>query len=957
MDIHRTRFIDYPPPSITALAFSHTSDTSKSAPKDLRLAIGHENGDIALWNPSGGKWVQETILRGKVGESVEGLVWTQEQILEDGVVKPGKLRLFSCGSGVVSEWSLASARKVHSADSNFGQVWCVAAQPAWTLPKTHDGDGDIDAAPSQLLVAGCQTGDIVLFSTSDGELRFQQLLQARSGKKSKVLCLTWRDRNTVVAGYEDGMIRVLDVPKRRIIREMSLGKGPEGSVSVVWSVRCLSDGTIVSGDSSGELKVWDAENFSLVQKLKSHQADVLDIASNAKGTQMFSVGVDRRTVAYELQPAQKGEKRRRWALAKHRRYHDHDAKCAASFEAQGLSVLVSGGMDACPVVLPMRNRSSENHRALPHLPQRAQMSTSRNRLVLAWWETQLSVYEVPKRGQDGEPSFAADDYDLLATMKLKDDDHITSAQISRDGRYAVASTNKGVRLFQLRKSTVDGSSIIRSRVVPLPNALQVYGARHVILSPDCRWLCAVRFDNTVILGKIMSGADVKSLPTIYPKLAKLTPFSDEDDEQPLGTYADQVTTVKMSADSRVLVTGDLAGHITAWTLEGHEDLAAADTTALDKRLELDSASSSSSDSDSDEDEDESPTIHAQRWTRTPEFPRLDSPILALCMRQMPNHTPSSPEKNNSHHSSSPPQSNIALHATRHNPHPLAHESANPNTTVHALTSSHSLTELALSTGKLTTWSRRNPSSLLPARFRIIKDRAIDMFLHGSRLWIYGGGWVYMLDLSVDLPSDKSGGAADGNTDTASSASKKRKRQPDVAQLKGTGAGSRILNHRERDSAVAPTGLKYKGEHGQMEIVDLEGRMKPESDDNEDVSMQDVEALVDLRRNATGREHGKVNGGDLTVAKNQAAESITDYSTFRYRAIFGIGVLSNDKDGLDLPLGDAASNHKDVSVNGTQYVNNDAPDERKAGLEVIIVERPMYEVAQADRFDGGQDWDV
>jgi U3 small nucleolar RNA-associated protein 4 len=957
MDIHRCRFVPYPPPSISAVAFSHQSDISRQAPKDLRLAVGRENGDVELWNPGNGRWNHETVLRGSVGSSIDQLAWTQDvTVEEDGdrrSINAGRLRLFSSGAGVISEWSLSAGTQVRRADSNFGEVWCFAAQPPYRALKNEQIPGDI---PSQLLVAGCQSGDIVLFSTSDGELRSQQLLHPGSSKRSKVLSITWRDRNTVVAGYEDGFIRVLDIRSRRVLRQMSLGKTSEGSTCVVWSVKCLTDGTVVSGDSSGELKIWDAENFSLVQRLKSHQADVLDITSSVKGDQIYSVGVDRRTVAYQAMPMQQGQRKRKWAEAMHRRYHDHDTKCAASYESQGFSVLVSGGMDASPVLLPMRNWQSENHRSLPHLPQQPQLSTSRNRLLLTWWSNELHIYEVPQRQDDGKLSLARDDYDLLTTIKLKDEHHIQSAQLSRDGRLIIASTSKAVRLFQVRRSVVDGISIVRSRPVQLPTPLQDHGARHVGISPDGRWLFAVRFDSTVIVVKLLTGSDAKSAPTIHATVARLSPTSGDDDDERFGNYVNQISTVRMSADSRVLVIGDLSGHITAWTLEGHEDTLTTLDASMDATSNSSSSDSSSSDSDDDEDED-SPTIHAQRWSRVATFPRLDSSILSLCIRQV------GPSSNTSPHSPKQP-TNIAVHPTRHNPHPLANEHPTPNTTILALTATHSLVELSVTTGKLTDWSRRNPSSLLPVRFRNIRDRAVDMFLHSNRLWMYGCSWVYMFDLSHDFPIPST--APDSSEGISATANGKKRKRGSAATTatKGTGAGSRILNHRKRpvSGLAAPTGIKYKGEQGVLEVVDLEGRMAPVEDDDALGEEEGVGALVRLRRDehteANG-EHRKRGGMKVSALNGDAdadnlEEGPTEYGTFRYRAIFGICVLGNDSDGLDLPTQDETH----VMANGDVNMHDDvAQQPRGKTIEVVIVERPMYDVPQSARFDGGQDWDV
>lgn len=957
MDIHRCRFVLYEPASISALAFSHTSDLSQKTPPELRLALGRDNSDIEIWNPSGGQWLQETVLRGSVGATIEQLAWTQDLVLEESnnhtVARPGPLRLFSIGgTQTITEWSLTAGKPVRHAEGSFRDIWCFAAQPAYAIPKDGKVDGSV---PAQSLVAGCADGTIVLFSTEDSDLRYSQILLAPASRKGKVLSITWRDRNTVVAGYEDGLIRVLDVPSRRVIRQMSLGKSPDGSKSIVWTVKCLADGTILSGDSSGELKIWDAQNFSLAQRLKAHEADVLEVVTSSEGDTIFTVGVDRRTIAYQPLPLQRGQKKqRRWAQALHRRYHDHDVKCAATYESKEISVLVSGGTDASPVVIPMSNWQSEYHRTLSHLPQTPQLSTSRDRLLLAWWGRELNIYLIPERSTDGEVPEGPDDYVLLATIQLKGDEHIQSAQISKNGNYLVASTIDGVRFFQLRRTTSSGVLALRSRSVTLPSSLQHYGARRVGFSPDCKWLYAVRFDNTILLSKITPSPDSREPPVFHSNVARLEPTGNEDDDGPLRTYTDTVSAVTFSSDSRVLAVGTLSGHMTSWTLEGHEDTQPEPSHPSTKALSSGSDSESSSDSDSDA-EDDSPLIHAQKWTRTTQLPRLDSSILLLLFRSSTSSSPpTGAAQKHTHHLSSP-QSNIALHPTRHTPHPVAHE--HPQLTpLLALTSTHNLVELDISAASFTSWSRRNPASLLPERFKLIKDRAMGGFLHQDRLWLYGPAWLYMLDLSRDfpVPRPQTDAQLDGSTDIPS---RKRKRST------GTGAGDKITNRRDRDAPVAATALKHKGDKGAMQLIKLDHQRLPTTGDD-DGSDGPSEELVALRRSEAAAHTNANHTGSWTWANGdhdthgeKSKGSSSHFFTFRYRGVFGLGVLHNPDDDHE-PEHDGGM---EVDADGDGGPGRGALEQRGSkgppALEVVVVERPMYEVAQAPRFDGGQDWDV
>ena len=350
MDVHRCRFVPYPASPINALAFSHQSSLkgSSKAPPNLRLAIGRTNGNIEIWNPQQGHWVQETILRGGKDRSIEGLAWTHDLEGEDqdGKRHAGKLRLFSIGySTVITEWDQATGKPVRHSGGNYGEIWCMAVQPRWQRPKDSLAKSAEEKPSEQHIVIGCADGSLVLHSTADGDLRFLQTLARPSGKKSRVLSITFRDRDRIVAGYADSTIRIYDLRNGRQVSSMSLGAGQPGGPSeiLVWSVKCLPDGTIVSGDSTGEVRFWDGQTFTLLQRIKSHKADILALAVSVDGSSIFSGGMDRRTTLYRRMADSGKGKRRRWAEISHQRYHTHDIKTMAAFESSDTSVVASGG--------------------------------------------------------------------------------------------------------------------------------------------------------------------------------------------------------------------------------------------------------------------------------------------------------------------------------------------------------------------------------------------------------------------------------------------------------------------------------------------------------------------------------------------------------------------------------------------------------------------------------------
>lgn len=356
MDIHRCRFVPYPPSAINALAFSHPSNltTSSKGGASLRLAIGRANGDVEIWNPLKGAWYQESILRGGKDRSIEGLAWTQDpdDVDKSGCKVAGKLRLFSIGySTAVTEWDLATGRPSRHSAGNYGEIWCMAVQPKGPAPK-KSGNGDQEQTAEerevqiQNIAVGCADGAVILLDTSEDDLRFSKILARPSKKKSRVLSITFQNRNTIIAGHADSTIRIYDVRNSQQVRNMTLGSGPKGGPKeiLVWSVKCLSDGTIVSGDSTGTASFWDGRNYTLLQRIKSHEADILDLAVSADGNSLFSGGMDRRTTLYRRTGGARAGEKHRWAKVTHQRMHRHDVKAMATFETKQMSILVSGGV-------------------------------------------------------------------------------------------------------------------------------------------------------------------------------------------------------------------------------------------------------------------------------------------------------------------------------------------------------------------------------------------------------------------------------------------------------------------------------------------------------------------------------------------------------------------------------------------------------------------------------------
>ncbi|EFW15824.1 U3 small nucleolar RNA-associated protein [Coccidioides posadasii str. Silveira] len=995
MDIHRCRFVPYNPQAINALAFSHPPSTElqgRGVPT-LRLAIGRANGDIELWNPSKGTWFQETILRGGKDRSIEGLAWTVDPGEKDseGNDLPGKLRLFSIGySSVVTEWDLEKGRPARHSSGNYGEIWCLAAQPRWeSRNKKKDGKQLPPAEGEymgQHLAVGCADGAIVILSTADGDLKYLRTMRP-STKKSRVLNITFQNRNTIVAAYADSSIRIFDIRSGKLLRTVTLGKGPNKAVKelLVWSVKCLPDGTIVSGDSAGEVRFWDSKNYSLIQRIQSHQADVLDIAVSADGESVVSAGADQRTAVYRLKAPEKGAKTRRWVEVMHRRYHTHDVKALAVYETKDISVFVSGGLDTVPVVVPLRSIGKELHRKLPSLPQSPPLSSSpSSRLLMGWWDREVNIWRVSQPSK----SLESQQHRLVAKVLFQGEENLTSAALSSDGKLLVAASVSQIKAFCLSPREDGDKPGLQVNKLEIPFEISKWGAKEIAISPDSKWLCFVRSDNVICMARIDIDPEIPGRPQILPGISKLRRAQRNVQRGKLhhgslGAYDRTIRCIAFSSDSNIVACGDLAGFVDAWVLEDKSNL------LTNGQIPEKAADSKLSDDDSSDEEAGSTNTYGQRWI----VPRFDSPIPrlksgVLLMTFRPSYESQSKHLTNGVTSNSSPSHNLSIGDDR----------------LVVLTTEHHISEFNVLEGKLTGWSRRNPKSYLPKDFTIVKDRAMgalwDKKGTSERLWLYGPSWLWMFDLAQDFPApaepdneEKAVAAINNDSTTEPSPSKKRKRgetKESKTRQPNSGAGDRVpywqdnigLGRKMRkvigdDGETAqwiPIDLKKPADPAQMgdEAADhyeepsksilAEFRREPQGDGSgsqeengewqqqqqldEGTSAIRPQSSSNLPNEASEANDHDVEGttADLQVQEVPGSESKAEsrtkhrrsrnprrwWHTFKYREILGIVPL-----GQGFTAGDAA---------GASWAN-----EGMGGLEVAVVERPMWDVALPGRY--------
>lgn len=489
----------------------------------------------------------------------------------------------------------------------------------------------------------------------------------------------------------------------------------------------------------------------------------------------------------------------------------------------------------------------------------------------------------------------------IASMTIEGEESITSCALSQDGQFLAVTTAANTQIWEF--SELPDPKTDKIKVRRIRRGGKVIGGSSVQISPDQKWLSIITSSNKPVIYRLVAKKKVPRASGTSITLSRPSVEKRGADKSALPSYREAVTHQQFSADSQVLIVSDLSGFMDCWQLEGEEDLSTPDVAMKDE----DGASDDSDDSD-DEDEAEV-RIFGQSWktmASAQDLPQLDSSALILTFR---------PGKKVQKALANGITNGDAVTSTEHQDHELTYI-PNEKHELFILTANHQLYEFDLSNGKLTDWSRRNPTSHLPETFLKIKDRAMGSYWHtrpiAQRLYLYGNNWVFMFDVEQDLdvptPTVKEDGGAEENL---TGKSNKRKWKGE------SGAGDKMRREDYKgfepgvevtlDGAVAPP-LKNTKTETAAGLIKAEGEGEDE-DDDETAEEDEEEGVVatSLRINLD-KEGGGDEAGELPRKT---------WHSFAYRPVLAV-----------IGLG-----------------------ERDDALETLLVERPLWEMGLPPRHAG------
>jgi U3 small nucleolar RNA-associated protein 4 len=393
LKVHRCRFVHFIPSNILQI-----SSFQK------KFAILRENGLIEVFCLYPQLYTLLTI----PAENTEQIILLKNTIITATL------------SGQVTIYSLTTGLAIKTFHSTGGAIWALKLNP-----------------DSTLLALGTESGQIHLLTP---DLEYLSTLTLQSS--TRITCLSFHPSKPIIAaGSIDGKIRILHLDTHSVIQNLILTR----TNTIIWSLLFLTNGTLVSGDSLGNVIFWNTKTSTIIQKF-SHQADVLSLT--CLNNTIISSSIDRQIQGYVYTKS--------YIQTIKRKFHSHDIRSISPCSDK----LISGGIGQT-IISSLTTKSLVRFGMVPSL---SILAFARG-LVTDRQDDGVRVYKI---NQGYKHLFT-----ILVNQPLGHD-------ISRDGNVVVVFNRDGLRVFGIgyEDSNVD--------------LIKKVDVAHV-------WVCKI-FDDKVVLG-------------------------------------------------------------------------------------------------------------------------------------------------------------------------------------------------------------------------------------------------------------------------------------------------------------------------------------------------------------------------------------------------------------------------------------------------------------------------
>jgi len=565
VSVHRVRHLDYIPSEILAMASSSSIHNNKDSVDDddessSLLAISRRDGSMELFETTFIQDYHQHASNNSSSSSSGKIKWSPH--LFPLATIAGSKRAIAHSIAFVNATSATPMSKRSTttlvAASPDGTLWTVqfagqSRQLQSRIPSggggvfdlatcsSSDNDNDSSSSPLSSLIAGaCQDGSVRVWqvryeeeqekgSAGGGRVQIQvPPIATLSTAGSPVLSVAWRCErqvgdifDTVVfAGVADGTIRKYNVQfqkkstmegkfmeciKHQSILRMTVESRGRKTPTKIWTMQTLSDGSLVTGNSLGQIQIFDTNTGTLLQTVNQTEikADVLRLTVNASETKIFASGVDSRVVCLERSSANVSTST--WKFTTAQRPHTHDVKSVAIVRGKSLSngsgsgnsrhmeALITGGVDTKICTYLVSDFAKKRPQVYYPWPSQSPVSSttvvdddnagSQSRILSIHRANHIELYRLDNEQQamrrltrkDSSES-SASSTELIGEIALEAQSNLALSVVCPTGKWLAAANGNSFFLFRLNNESngtgEDMDMDIQPEKVKLPRPLE-----------------------------------------------------------------------------------------------------------------------------------------------------------------------------------------------------------------------------------------------------------------------------------------------------------------------------------------------------------------------------------------------------------------------------------------------------------------------------------------------------
>jgi len=455
------------------------------------------------------------------------------------------------------------------AASPDGTLWIVNFEQSQLQSRFSSGGGGIfdlatcqDAADLPLVATACEDGSVRIWQVASNKILDTPIATLMTAG-SAILSLAWRlvklqnglYETVLFAGVADGTIRKYKVNlsynnnkgdddelvqlkhQSHSMRMTMESKGRRQSTKV-WTMKALQDGTLITGNSLGQVQFWNSDNGTLIQSIfqSNLKADILQLAVNKEETKVFCTGVDSRVVCCERASYKHKSGSHMptsmdvspWVLSGAQRPHTHDIKAMVLLTSDDgrLETMITGGVDTKLCSYVASDFSKRRPQVWYPWPSNSPISTAPSQRIFSMQrQDHVEIYRLEQQQEEEPPNgkmslnhhhqkkMRKSASDLVGSVQIESNTNLITSKLSPNGKWLVLCDASSTFVFKLNLDD-DDDEMFQPEQMELPDALKQNAATAFHFSGDVLFLATASTNSLYAIDlTTMEYKSIATLPT------------------------------------------------------------------------------------------------------------------------------------------------------------------------------------------------------------------------------------------------------------------------------------------------------------------------------------------------------------------------------------------------------------------------------------------------------------